>query len=43
MGEYNKEGITGRDLMKFGAVSAAVGVAGSLLLGVLSADATDPL
>ena len=43
MGEYNKEGITQRDLMKFGAASAAAGVAGSLSLGVLSADATDPL
>ena len=41
MGDY-KEGYTRRDLMKFGAASAAAGVAGSLSLAGSAATAAEP-
>ncbi len=42
MDEYHKEGITRRDLMKFGAASAAASVTGSMLLAGSSANAAEP-
>ena len=42
MDEYHKEGFTRRDLIKFGAASAAAGVAGSLSLAGSAATAAEP-
>ena len=42
MSKYEYEGVTRRDLMKFGAASAAASVAGSLPLAVLKANAAEP-